>query len=294
MAGRNSPFSAQGAGLPDLADSHRLVGYGAGMLLEHRSVSHIRPKLSGQADPHRLKTAGQPEREPVLHVEARSLPDASREETNMSDLFDTDLHELRDLADLVDHTDRTVDEILLAEAFNSGELHTYIDGKGQVALRVCARWERVRELFDSLQVKDPNSVYTVMVHLGWRSTDPIFAQSGDDSISEHDQAEHDAVMAELHDLADGSYVVRDLSDLAELERSADAEVRCPACGITAPPAPQHPDDLAPGLPFDCPPFCSLGCKDYVSDELEDLCDRVVQIRTTYNQIFAPPHGKGPE
>ena len=39
-------------------------------------------------------------------------------------------------------------------------------------------------------------------------------------------------------------------------------VRCPACGITAPPAPQHPDDLAPGLPFDCPPFCSEGCKDY--------------------------------
>jgi hypothetical protein len=69
---------------------------------------------------------------------------------------------------------------LLAEAFDAGELQTYVDKHGQVALRVCATWNRVRELLESLRVKDPASVYTVHIHTGWTTWSSPLDHKGHD------------------------------------------------------------------------------------------------------------------
>jgi hypothetical protein len=40
-------------------------------------------------------------------------------------------------------------------------------------------------------------------------------------------------------------------------RSTSAlDLKCPGCGVH----PGHPDDLAPGVPFDDPPFCTAECR----------------------------------
>lgn len=41
-----------------------------------------------------------------------------------------------------------------------------------------------------------------------------------------------------------------------LESRDPPEGTCPACGVH----PGHPDDLAPGVPFDDPPFCTAECR----------------------------------